>query len=162
MKTCSNCKQTKPLTSFKKDKRRRKDGRASWCKDCHNNAAKQTRINNPEGTKEYWRSWRKKHSNSVSQYAKRYRLRTLFGLSVEELEQKRITQNNLCNICGRPESIIDDRTGKTYGLSVDHNHTTKTVRDLLCRSCNKIFGQLGEDPILIQAMLDYAIKWEGK
>lgn len=48
----------------------------------------------------------------------------------------RESQGDLCAICGKPETIIDNRSGKTRSLSVDHDHNTGEIRGLLCFICN--------------------------
>jgi hypothetical protein len=44
-KKCCRCNEVKPLDSFVKDMRA-KDGRKSFCKDCHNERAQEWRDNN--------------------------------------------------------------------------------------------------------------------
>lgn len=65
-------------------------------------------------------------------------------LSVEEAWNKYQTmiknQNNLCGICNNPETKIDPQLGRTCSLAVDHCHTTKKVRALLCFRCNTGLG----------------------
>ncbi len=42
LKTCRRCGEAKPLEAFPRNARTR-DGRSSWCSDCHNSAKRQSR-----------------------------------------------------------------------------------------------------------------------
>lgn len=85
--------------------------------------------------------------------------RSRFGLEIEQYEQKRRAQNNLCAICQVPLTRPQ----------VDHDHSccpakTKTcgkcVRDLLCRSCNLAVGNVKEDFAIAERLLAYLRKWK--
>jgi hypothetical protein len=76
------------------------------------------------------------------------RLRTRFGVSVEDYEAMLLLQGALCAICRRPEP--DGRR-----LSVDHCHKTGKVRGLLCFSCNTGLGKLGDDVGRLLACVRY-------
>ncbi len=56
-------------------------------------------------------------------------------------------QNGVCAICSRPP-------GKRR-LAVDHWHTTKAVRGLLCVQCNTAIGKLNDDPELLRRAIAY-------
>ena len=62
-------------------------------------------------------------------------------------------QNSACAICA--EKCI---SGKR--LAVDHCHETGKVRQLLCRRCNQSMGKFNDDPVLLQKVVDYLIKWQ--
>ena len=49
----------------------------------------------------------------------------------------------------------DRRTGKLFGLAIDHCHTSGKVRGLLCRRCNTTIGQINESIELLRAMEVY-------
>jgi len=69
-----------------------------------------------------------------------YRLRTRFGLSIESYSELLHSQGGVCAICGAAEP------GKrTAYFQVDHDHRTGAVRGLLCASCNRGIGLLGDD-----------------
>lgn len=78
-------------------------------------------------------------------------LRDSFGMTVDEWEEKILAQNGCCAICRKPETAT--RLGKPLTLSVDHNHKTGAIRDLLCRACNVLLGYANEDAdVLIKAI----------
>jgi hypothetical protein len=63
-----------------------------------------------------------------------------YGVTVEWYLRRLKLQNNVCAICGKPET--NTRNGKIKRLSVDHNHQTNRARALLCQSCNTRIGVL--------------------
>jgi hypothetical protein len=83
-----------------------------------------------------------RQSKPVVKYSAEYHLRIKYGLTKEQVEQMRIAQEGKCKIC----LIVKDN------LFVDHNHSTKQVRGLLCHNCNTMIGHAKENPdILIRA-----------
>lgn len=77
--------------------------------------------------------------------ATRDRLKSRYGLTLEQWEMLDRAQHGLCAICGQPPR------GKMKRLSVDHNHETKTVRGLLCITCNRALGWLDNPDWLAKA-----------
>lgn len=69
----------------------------------------------------------------------------------------RAAQNDLCAICGKPETA--ERSGKVMPLSIDHCHVTNQVRALLCHRCNKAIGLMLDDPVRLRAAADYVEQW---
>jgi hypothetical protein len=74
-----------------------------------------------------------------------------------------IKQNGVCAICRKPEttyrkSHIKGSDPVLRRLSVDHCHTTKKVRGLLCGNCNHSIGKMKDDPALLRAAADYLEK----
>lgn len=53
-------------------------------------------------------------------------------------------QAGKCAICGTP---AEETKGRNPGrLVIDHDHKTKTVRGLLCGTCNVVLGLMRDDP----------------
>lgn len=105
-KTCGKCKETKPLTEFHKMGIR---GTHTWCKACYNARARE--IKNPKNTAGQRRKWQ---------------LFTRYRLQEQDLEAMKIAQGVVCAICKKEMKRV----------CVDHCHTTKKVRGLLCHHCN--------------------------
>lgn len=75
------------------------------------------------------------------------------GLTIAQYDELAAAQNYLCASCGKPE------TGRNqFGpipLAVDHDHTTKLVRALLCMRCNRTLGMLEDDADIIAQLVAY-------
>ena len=80
-------------------------------------------------------------------YHKRYALKTKYGLTLEQFDLMRYSQNQQCFLCGA------DIQGK--GVMIDHCHITGAVRKLLCLSCNTALGLLKDNPNLMRKCADY-------
>lgn len=76
-----------------------------------------------------------------------------FGISGQEFNCLMKSQDSLCAICKLPETGRQHYGGKS--LAVDHCHTTKRVRGLLCENCNRGVGMFGDDPKLMRLAADY-------
>lgn len=95
----------------------------------------------------------------------RYRIRhwkvlrqKLYGITPEEHGALLAKQNNVCAICGLPET--NRWRDKVRELSVDHCHITGVVRGLLCARCNLVLGKCNDDPTLLRMMIAYLEKLE--
>ena len=106
------------------------------CRDCKNLYSKKWRENNPEA-----------HIG--------YDLKALYGMPLEEFRRREELQLGGCAICKMP-----CKTGQR--LSVDHDHKTNVVRDLLCKRCNLILGLANDDELLLFDILDYLKRHELK
>lgn len=106
----------------------------------------------------YEHAYRDRNPERFVKIARKKLLKADYGMTVAEFNAKLLLQDGVCAICRRPET----RTlrGKLLPLCVDHNHSTGTIRDLLCHKCNSAFGMLYEDPMIIANMLAYARKHE--
>lgn len=151
IKTCTKCKRTLHLEDFKRD-RTKPDGLQSQCNDCR----KLWRQENKQYQKDYF--LRNKERYKASQ--KNSHLRKHFGLSLQEYKLRLQQQAGVCAICGLKEW----RTvkGTVCSLSVDHNHKTGKIRELLCDRCNLIIGRSKESPELLNKIIQYLIKHGGK
>lgn len=160
MKTCVKCGKTKPLTGFYQQAGMR-DGYRNDCKACmkvlrqrwyernRDYAIQRSQLwreRNPEKFAEWKRRNREENRERISASNRRGHLRRKYGLSVEEFEFLRLSQADMCAICGEPEPS---------GLHIDHDHETGLIRGLLCGKCNKAIGLLKEDPGLFDAASSY-------
>jgi len=92
--------------------------------------------------------------------AQRRRVRKYrFGITNGEYDDMVLAQDNTCACCRNPETKTFKRDGRIAHLAVDHDHKTGRVRELLCNRCNVVLGFVDDDISLLQAMIDYLIKW---
>lgn len=80
-----------------------------------------------------------------------YRRRYHYGISPEEYESFWTTQEGKCAIC----VTILERDRSTH---IDHCHTTKKIRGLLCSRCNQGLGLFQEDPERFRRAVSYLLK----
>ena len=83
-----------------------------------------------------------------------YKYMSLYGISLEQFNDMYTKQKGVCAICKKPETCLT-RSGKTKQLSVDHCHTTKKVRGLLCNSCNNLIGRSKDDMDVLTNAVSY-------
>jgi hypothetical protein len=83
--------------------------------------------------------------------SRRYVLLRKYGVSLEQYEAMQEAQAGLCAICHKPPS------GKNQ-LSLDHDHASGQIRELLCVKCNTLLGFANDDLALLQAAIAYVIK----
>ena len=111
--------------------RDKKTGRRhSACKECDKARVKARHQANPERTR----------NND---------LKRNYGITLEDHSKMYEEQNGRCAICG------SEGDGRWKKLCVDHDHKTGKVRKLLCRNCNMILGQVGDNTQTLQSMVEY-------
>ncbi len=88
---------------------------------------------NPEkvlAQREKTKKWKKENRDRI----RVHKLKDMYGITPQELEEFRKKQNSACGICKRhQDEFFKD-------LHIDHIHDTKIVRGLLCFSCNSKLG----------------------
>lgn len=88
----------------------------------------------------------------------RYRatqIKSRYGCSSEWYDAQRLEQEDLCYLCGEPETTKSSWGDGPRLLCVDHDHETNAVRKLICHRCNMALGMSGDDPALLRKMADY-------
>lgn len=80
-------------------------------------------------------------------------LKKLFGIDFAIYQRMLLEQNGVCAICSKEETRVSNGTLRV--LSVDHNHSTKAVRGLLCASCNLVVGYACEDTSVLRNAIAY-------
>lgn len=175
-KLCNKCGVDKPLTDFHKDLKN-KDGVFHTCKKCR----KDFTFHSPDlNKKEKWCSkckevkpiveFTKNKSNTDGYFgwcklcskfhSKEYKkqnkichsLKT-YGLTQKQVEQMFVSQKGKCAIC---DTLFKDKEV----FHIDHNHSTKKIRQLLCPNCNKGLGFFKENKDALLKAIDYLNKWE--
>jgi hypothetical protein len=163
MKVCGRCKEEKQFDQFGK----KGNGYQSYCVRCRRikqkewveanpermqrrrDRAKQWAKDNPEKKRKHGLDWKKRNIESVREKGFAYHIEKTYGLSVDEYNKILENQNALCAICKENKK-----------LWIDHNHSTGTVRGLLCPSCNSLIGYLETYEHLLTKAVQYLKKFE--
>lgn len=92
---------------------------------------------------EYQREWRERQGPD---YNRRSMLRTRYGLTLEQVDAQIEAQGGVCALCHKEFS------GTPH---VDHDHATGALRGVLCATCNRALGMLGDDAHGLARALNY-------
>lgn len=161
LKTCVGCYNQKPEDAFGPNGYTRKDGtkgKRRDCKDCCNKrraeyfqmAPKREKINERRR-----RTYAEDPAPRRGQNRK-YSLRNLCGLTVEQVDKKLQDVDFCCEICGSHES-------QSYrGLKVDHCHETKVNRGMLCQNCNNGLGHFKDNVDNLLTAISYLLEDKSK
>lgn len=103
----------------------------------------------PTGRAAYLRA----HRIANSAYYRDLEFRRNFGLSLAEYQAMHDAQKGLCAICEQPEN--GKRGAALKWLAVDHDHTTKKIRALLCQACNQAIGKMDDSIERLEAAIAY-------
>ena len=79
---------------------------------------------------------------------KNNKLKSLYGISLEEYDKINESQNNVCAICKSSCNVKKN-------LSVDHNHDNLSIRGLLCHNCNAGLGHFKDSEQLLATAIKY-------
>jgi hypothetical protein len=112
-------------------------------------AKKEWDIKNKEKRAAYTKKWEDKNKD----WRHNYYLKRKYDISQEQYNELLIKQRGRCAICGTHQLELKK------ALSVDHNHTTNKVRELLCDKCNVAIGLLNESPDILKKAIEYLQKW---
>lgn len=103
--------------------------RCDECKRAHRaKLSREARARNPEAAARYQRDYRLKR----------------YGVGPLEYELMVERAGGACEACGARGE-----------LHVDHCHTTRRGRGMLCPPCNKALGLVRDDPARLRALADY-------
>jgi hypothetical protein len=160
MKRCTKCRVNKPLTDFH-SKRDTKDGLRSYCRECTKNSAAQRykkhsiKIksknaqwykNNAEYAKKHQALYRKNNLSKVRTKNAQWHFKSKYGITLENRNAMLVAQNGMCAVC---------KDNITNCPCVDHCHTTKDVRGLLCHTCNTTIGMAKDSPAILRNAANY-------
>ena len=133
--SCSQCKLSKPCTDFPKATGKFR-GYAWICKKCKKQKllAKKTSMSNADWLLQNRKYWLKSQHN----------------LSLDAYNALLINQNHKCAICS-----CDEAAAFKGLLFVDHCHSTKKVRGLLCHHCNTALGKFKDSSEILSKAIKY-------
>jgi hypothetical protein len=139
VKTCTRCGEQATLEYFSLARKATATANAVYrpeCKQCQSDRAMEWFRQNPERT-----SASKRRLNLLT-----------YGLTVEEYDAMVESQGGVCAICRKPPRGTHARDQR---LVVDHCHTSGLNRGLLCNTCNRAIGLLGDDVELLYNAISY-------
>lgn len=96
-------------------------------------------------TKEKKAKWLRENEERRVAIQRRYQLKQ-YGITENDYQKMLAEQKGVCKICGVEETV---------NLSVDHCHTTGTVRGLLCKKCNVGIGYFKDNPDTLAKAIEY-------
>ena len=143
-KECKKCGLEKPSDQFYKESRV-KDGLSARCKSCCKADAKEAFRRNPEPYRQ-----RARDAYDYAERRERMLLRE-YGMTAQDYTDLFEKQNGCCAICNTTESGHN----VTNHLLVDHDHSSGTVRGLLCSSCNLMLGKAHDNVDLLTKAINY-------
>jgi hypothetical protein len=143
LKNCPVCKLDLPLDKFHKCKQHL-DGLQYNCIDCQRKRHLEYAETNGDLLRAKARKWNSEHKPRI----KDRRLKSLYGISLEQYEAMYVAQDGKCAICERPFDV----------LCVDHEHDSKVVRSLLCHDCNVAIGRFNDDRYRLSKAIEYLTK----
>lgn len=111
-----------------------------------------------ETQKDWWTRKRASRIEANPSMESDRNIKRVYGLTREQYNEKLKSQNFVCAICLKPETSLEGKTGTLKRLAVDHCHSSKKIRDLLCSRCNTTIGKIEENPEILDQMKAYLLK----
>ena len=137
LKTCTVCKETKPITEYRSRGGKMRHLTKSPCNHCLYLAHRDWTTRNPDRVQEY-------RTRDPWTLAKRCARR---GISPEDLVTAYEAQGKCCAICESAISLLDS--------AIDHNHETGEFRGVLCKTCNRALGLFKDNPKVLDRAASY-------
>ena len=95
----------------------------------------------------YSRRWRALNPDKDAEHRQRARAR-FHGIELEDFTAMLVAQGRSCALCGKYLKNRRDR-------HIDHDHRTGRIRGVLCFTCNKGLGMLGDDEAGLKRAIEY-------
>jgi 5-methylcytosine-specific restriction endonuclease McrA len=124
LKRCPSCGLIKQLSDFPNN-RATKDGKATYCKPCHNLITRRNKERRYGGERQFL-------------------IKHRYGFDPAEVEWALLRQNYKCALCG-------DHAAE----HVDHRHSDGELRGVLCFNCNRALGYFDDDWEILCRAGDY-------
>ena len=131
-KECSKCRNNFYADEFGLSTRA-VDSINSWCKLCRSADS---------------RRWFKQNKEKGAHTRWLWKIKTKYNMTQAVYDEMLERQSFLCGICGGTASPRGH-------FDIDHDHSTGTVRGLLCRACNQGLGLILDDISIIGHLIQY-------
>ena len=136
-KSCTDCNEVKPLSSFRSRGGKMAHLYKSHCNDCLYKRHKKWTDKNQDKLVEY----RDKDPWTLSKRCSRY------GITPEVLVEQLEKQESCCAICKTEISLLNS--------AIDHNHKTMEFRGVLCKQCNRALGMFKDNATILKNAVEY-------
>ena len=104
---------------------------------------------NAKSRTKYMRDWKKTRLLFDPLYFRTARLKSRYGITMDDYANMLADQDGVCAICGYAPS------SDKKALMVDHDHKTGNIRGLLCIHCNTGIAYLKDDIGVLGKAADY-------
>ncbi len=94
------------------------------------------------------------HKREYKRHKEDYRnrnLKIMYGITSADYDRMFTEQNGACAVCGESETS-KRKDSEIIKLSVDHDHSTKKVRGLVCKACNMALAPFDNKQWFVQIM----------
>ena len=130
-------------------------------REYHREYQRRRRAADPDYGRTAARRWREANPEKIRERQARdgakYRVKYLYGLSLEQWAQMVKDQGGCCYLCNEPLDLDNPRK-----IHTDHDHTCcrgarscgTCVRGIACEPCNKGIGTFGDDPARMRRVAD--------
>lgn len=129
-------------------KQRKFNDKEQWCNDCKkwlpHSSFHKNRCN-PSG----------RQNMCIECHTKLREKKDIYGAPASYWNEQLEKQNNCCAICHRP--FLKGHGGRR--AERDHDHKTNLPRGILCGSCNRWLGSVGESLFVLQNAITYLQKY---
>jgi hypothetical protein len=80
-----------------------------------------------------------------------------YGMTLEQYDEMLFKQGGSCSICKstKPWGFVAEPKRAKEFFCVDHDHTTREVRGLLCQPCNTGLGSFKDNPDYLRMAIKY-------
>ncbi len=78
-----------------------------------------------------------------------------YGISIPERDSLLFSQSGKCKICSRQISFDGTAGSKDSTANIDHDHSTKKVRGILCWPCNTALGKFNDNVETLMSAINY-------
>jgi hypothetical protein len=110
-----------------------------------------TRVNARDGYYSYCRPCARVISRP---YRRKTKLKIRYGITEQQYNDLLIAQSGRCALCSEP---FDERY-KGTSVSLDHDHRTKALRELVHNNCNCVLGYADDRIEILEKAIEYLKK----
>jgi Recombination endonuclease VII len=154
IKRCPKCQIEKPFAEYPKNKRSL-HGINTYCLICSAEGVRARRATE-EGQASH-RAASKRWREANNERNKDNNARWRYGVAHGTYDEMLTAQGGKCAICKTTNPGV-----RLARFHIDHCHTTKEIRGLLCEHCNRGIGHFKDDPVILHRVINYLLPEGGR